>query len=175
MAATVPAELESDSSARRRLTYVLAISGVAALGGLLFGYDTAVISGAIGYLERYLSLDAASKGWAASAALIGCILGAAIAGQMGDRLGRKPSLMICGCLFAVSALWSAVPHSLSMLATARILGGVGIGATSVLAPKASRDLRGLLDCWPLAGSDEAPSASVASWTACLAACWNWRS
>jgi sugar porter (SP) family MFS transporter len=149
MAATVSAELESDSSAKRRLTYVLAISAVAALGGLLFGYDTAVISGAIGYLERYLSLDAASKGWAASSALIGCILGAAIAGQMGDRLGRKPSLMICGCLFAVSALWSAVPHSLSMLATARILGGVGIGATSVLAPLylaeiAPSNIRGVL-------------------------------
>jgi SP family arabinose:H+ symporter-like MFS transporter len=134
MAAAVPADLDAHTSAKNRLAYVLAISAVAALGGLLFGYDTAVISGAIGYLERYLALDAASKGWAASSALIGCIFGAAIAGQLGDRLGRKPSLMICGCLFAVSSLWSALPHSLSELATARILGGVGIGATSVLAP-----------------------------------------
>jgi SP family arabinose:H+ symporter-like MFS transporter len=137
------------STPTSRMVYLLAISGVAALGGLLFGYDTAVISGAIGYLESHFQLDTAATGWAASSALVGCIIGAAGAGQVGDRFGRKPSLLACGVLFAVTAVWSALPNSLSELAMARILGGVAIGGSSVLAPLylaeiAPAALRGIL-------------------------------
>lgn len=114
--------------------YLLAIGVVAALGGFLFGYDTAVISGAIGYLESYFQLDSAGKGWAASSALVGCVVGAAIAGHLGDRLGRKPTLILCGFLYAISAIGSGLPRSLTELAIARIVGGMAIGATSVIGP-----------------------------------------
>lgn len=129
--------------------YLLGVSLVAALGGLMFGYDTAVISGAIGYLESHFQLDTAAVGWAASSALVGCIIGAAGAGQVGDRFGRKPSLVACGALFAITAVWSALPSSLAELAVARILGGVAIGGSSVLAPLylaeiAPAALRGIL-------------------------------
>ena len=76
------------------MAYVARLAMVAALGGLLFGYDTAVISGAIGFLQTRFGLDAVMKGWAASSALIGCILGASIAGTVSDRLGRKKVLVV---------------------------------------------------------------------------------
>ncbi len=114
--------------------YVLLLAMVAALGGLLFGYDTAVISGAIGFLKVRFELDAVMTGWTASCALIGCILGAAVAGSMSDGLGRKRVLLIAAVLFLVSALWSAVPRSLTEFVIARILGGVGVGMASMLSP-----------------------------------------
>lgn len=114
--------------------YVVLLALVAALGGLLFGYDTAVISGAIGFLKTRFELDAVMTGWAASSALIGCIVGAAVAGVLSDRLGRKRVLLIAAILFLVSALWSAVPRSLDEFVIARILGGIGVGMASMLSP-----------------------------------------
>jgi len=116
------------------LGYLLVISFVAAFGGLLFGYDTAVVSGAIGFLSRHFRLTADLTGWAASSLLVGCMAGAALAGPAGDRFGRKPSLVFCGALFALSALASAVPDSLAAFAWARFAGGVAIGAASMLSP-----------------------------------------
>jgi len=116
------------------LGYLLIISFVAAFGGLLFGYDTAVVSGAIGFLSRHFRLTAELTGWAASSLLVGCMAGAALAGPAGDRFGRKPSLVFCGALFALSALASAVPDSLAAFAWARFAGGVAIGAASMLSP-----------------------------------------
>ena len=92
---------------------VLLSSLVAALGGLLFGYDTAVISGAIGFLRIHFSLDAAATGWAASSALVGCIFGAGIAGTISDRFGRKRALILAAVLYLVSAAWSAIPATVS--------------------------------------------------------------
>jgi SP family xylose:H+ symportor-like MFS transporter len=114
--------------------YILSVCMVAALGGLLFGYDTAVISGAIGFLRTYFQLDATQMGWAASSALLGCIGGVAIAGVLCDRLGRKTVLMLSAILFAVSAIGSAVPKNLTMLVLFRILGGFGVGAVSMTSP-----------------------------------------
>ena len=74
--------------------YVYLLALVAALGGLLFGYDTAVISGAIGFMEEHFSLDAVEKGWVASCALLGCIVGAAAAGALSDAVGRKKVLLV---------------------------------------------------------------------------------
>ncbi len=114
--------------------YVELLCLVAALGGLLFGYDTAVISGAIGFIRQLFGLDAAQTGWAASSALVGCVIGVAAAGAMSDFLGRKKGLVLAGIMFAVSAAGSALAQSLSGLVLFRILGGFGIGAASMLSP-----------------------------------------
>ena len=113
---------------------VLLSSLVAALGGRLFGYDTAGISGAIGFLRTPFALDAASTGWAASSALVGCILGAGIAGEISDRFGRKRALILAAILYLVSAVWSAIPATVSEFVVARIIGGVGVGMASLLSP-----------------------------------------
>jgi SP family arabinose:H+ symporter-like MFS transporter len=116
------------------LGYLLLLSLVAACGGFLFGYDTAVVSGAIGFLKAHFQLSAELTGWAASSLLVGCMVGAMIGGPLGDRFGRKPGLILCGVLFAVSSLVSALPQSLAMFAWARFAGGVAIGAASMLSP-----------------------------------------
>jgi SP family arabinose:H+ symporter-like MFS transporter len=116
------------------LRYVLLISLVAAFGGFLFGYDTAVINGAIGYLTKHFHLSAELTGWAASSLLVGCMIGAMVGGPMGDRFGRRPSLVFCAALFAVSSVASALPHTLAAFAWARFAGGVAIGAASMLSP-----------------------------------------
>ncbi|HMQ08941.1 MAG TPA: sugar porter family MFS transporter [Saprospiraceae bacterium] len=113
---------------------VYKLTAVAALGGLLFGYDTAVISGAIGYLQLKFELSAAMKGWAASSAIIGCIFGAMAAGSLSDRFGRKKILMVTAVLFGISAIGSAVPTNLTQFAIARFVGGLGVGAASMLSP-----------------------------------------
>lgn len=109
-------------------------AGVAALAGLLFGYDTAVVNGAIDYLQEHFGLSAALHGWAASSALIGCIPGAAVAGMASDRLGPRRALAMTAALFFLSAVFSAVPQSLGQFVWARFVGGVAVGAASMLAP-----------------------------------------
>lgn len=115
-----------------RVVYLL--TAVAALGGLLFGYDTAVIAGAIGFLQTKFELTAAMKGWAASSAIIGCIFGAMFAGYMSDRYGRKRILILTALLFGLSAVGSAIPSNLTQFAVARFIGGLGVGAASMLSP-----------------------------------------
>ena len=114
--------------------YLAAICTVASLGGFLFGFDTAVISGTIGFVETQYALSSLALGWFASSALIGCIGGAAVAGALGDRFGRKPILILSGVLYFISALGSAVPPNFEWLIAARMIGGVGVGMASVLAP-----------------------------------------
>ena len=114
--------------------YLLLICLVAALGGFLFGYDTAVVSGAIGFLTRHFKLTADLTGWAASSLIVGCMAGAALGGPLGDRFGRKPSLIVCAALFALSSVASALPQSLAAFAWARFAGGLAIGAASMLSP-----------------------------------------
>jgi len=114
--------------------YVTMLSAVAALGGLLFGYDTAVIAGAIGFLRAHFALDAAATGWAASSALVGCLFGAAIAGFTADRLGRKKALLVAAVLYTASGILSAIPATIGQFTLARILGGIGIGTASVVCP-----------------------------------------
>ena len=83
--------------------YVFGLCSVAALGGLLFGYDTAVISGAIGYMSRHFTMTPALEGWTSSSVLLGCALGAGMAGWLSDRLGRKPGLLFSAICFLVSS------------------------------------------------------------------------
>jgi SP family arabinose:H+ symporter-like MFS transporter len=114
--------------------YLYLISLTAALGGLLFGYDTAVIAGAIGLLRIKFELSAAMTGWAASSAIIGCIFGAMFAGKLSDVYGRKKILIITAVLFAISAIGSAIPQNLTQFVLARFIGGLGVGAASMLSP-----------------------------------------
>ena len=107
---------------------------VASIGGLLFGFDTAVISGTFGFVERLYNLSKLEVGWFGSSALVGCILGAAVAGTLSDRFGRKPILILAAVFFFVSALYSTIPPTFQVLIWARIVGGVGVGMASVLAP-----------------------------------------
>lgn len=114
--------------------YVYQISMVAALGGLLFGYDTAVISGAIGSIKARFELSPALEGWAASSAIWGCVVGVAAAGFLADRFGRKKILLLSAVLFAISSIGSALPQSLTQFVVARMIGGLGIGAASMISP-----------------------------------------
>lgn len=107
---------------------------VASLGGLLFGFDTAVISGTIGFVEHQFALSKLMLGWFGSSALVGSILGAMVAGVLSDRFGRKPILIVAGILFFISALGSTLPPSFTFLIVARLVGGLGVGMASVLAP-----------------------------------------
>jgi MFS transporter, SP family, xylose:H+ symportor len=107
---------------------------VATLGGLLFGYDTAVISGGIGFLKQFFSLDAAQEGWAASSALLGCVAGVCVTGWFSDRFGRKTTLIVAAILFLISALGSAIPRSLTEFVLYRALGGIGVGIASMVSP-----------------------------------------
>ena len=116
------------------VAYVYVLASVAALGGLLFGYDTAVISGAVGYLTEHFALSAGWKGWAVSCALVGCVFGAAGAGVLSDWLGRKRVLMIAAVLFTISAIGASLPRDLWEFVIARLLGGFAIGAASMLSP-----------------------------------------
>ena len=115
-------------------SYVYKATIVAAVGGLLFGYDTAVVAGAIGFIQKLYSLSPAMKGWIASCALIGCIIGAMFAGTLSDKIGRKKMLILSGVLFAVSSVGIAFPLSLTWFVIFRLIGGIGIGVASMLAP-----------------------------------------
>jgi SP family xylose:H+ symportor-like MFS transporter len=121
-------------SDRGSITYLVLICLVAALGGLLFGYDTAVISGAIGFLQTHFALTAAMKGWTAGCALLGCVIGAALAGTLSDRFGRRNTLIVSAVLFLISAIGTAVPETLTQFIIFRIVGGLGVGAASLTSP-----------------------------------------
>ncbi len=119
---------------RGSIIYVMLVCMVAALGGLLFGYDTGVINGAIGPLEKHFSLDANWKGWATGCALVGCAIGAAVAGVLSDWVGRKKVLILSAILFFVSAVGTALPKSIAAFIIYRIIGGLGVGAASMSSP-----------------------------------------
>ncbi len=107
---------------------------VSSLGGFLFGYDNIVISGAIGHLSNFYHLEPAAIGWAAGCALIGCLIGSACSGAFADRFGLKRALYTCSACFALSSVGVWLAGSFSQYVMWRILGGVGIGAASIVAP-----------------------------------------
>ncbi|MGN6439718.1 MAG: sugar porter family MFS transporter [Agriterribacter sp.] len=116
------------------LKYVYRYTIVAAIGGLLFGYDTAVVAGAIGFIEEKYQLSPAMKGWAASCAIVGCMVGAMLSGGLSDRLGRKKVLMISAFAFAISSIGILIPSGIGSFIFFRLIGGVGIGVASILSP-----------------------------------------
>ncbi|MFC2097610.1 sugar porter family MFS transporter [Bacteroidota bacterium] len=114
--------------------YLAALTAIAALGGFLFGFDTAVISGTTQMVREKFALDAVSEGWFVSSALTGCILGVATAGKVSDLFGRKKILALSGILFLISAVGCAVSVSHVFLITSRLIGGIGVGIASMLSP-----------------------------------------
>ncbi len=114
--------------------YLYRITLTATLGGLLFGYDTGVISGAEIYLRNFFHLTPAQEGWAVASALVGCILGAPLAAPVSERFGRRKALLAAALFFSLSAVGSAIPSNLGQFALARILGGVAVGWASILCP-----------------------------------------
>lgn len=116
------------------LLYVIFLSAVAALGGFLFGYDTAVISGTIKSVSVQFQLDEIAVGWYVGCALVGSILGVAIAGKLSDAFGRKAVLLFSAVLFTSSGIGCMLAETISGLVFYRIIGGVGIGVASVISP-----------------------------------------
>ena len=106
----------------------------ASLGGLLFGFDTAVISGTIGFVNEQYALNVVEQGWYVSSALVGCIAGVVTAGLISDRFGRKYALLISAALFSASALGCMIAVSFTTLVVFRLLGGIGVGVASMLSP-----------------------------------------
>ena len=127
--------VSSDIKADLNLGYIWLISVVAALGGLLFGYDWVVIGGAKPFFETYFHITtAAQSGWANSCALIGCLVGALVAGASSDKFGRKRLLIASALLFGITSLGNALAPDFSIFIAWRMLGGVAIGLASNLSP-----------------------------------------
>jgi MFS transporter, SP family, galactose:H+ symporter len=114
--------------------YVLLVASIAALGGLLFGYDTGVISGAILFISKQFVLDDRLQAFTISVVLIGCIGGSAVSGSVADRIGRRPTLFGAGVIFLLGALLSAFAGTEAILLCGRFVVGLGIGLSSVVAP-----------------------------------------
>src|SRR5690554_5880943 len=114
--------------------YVFSLSVVAALGGLLFGYDTAVISGTISQVTEQFQLSTLESGWYVGCALVGSITGVLIAGTLSDKLGRKTTMVISAVLFTVSAVGCAIATDFDLLVIYRIIGDAGIGIVSIVCP-----------------------------------------
>ena len=116
------------------LGYLVFLSVVAALGGFLFGYDTAVISGTIAQVTKLFRLDTLQQGWYVGCALIGSIIGALFAGGISDRFGRKITMVLSAVLFSTSAIGCTICTNFNQLVLYRIIGGVGIGVVSIISP-----------------------------------------
>jgi sugar porter (SP) family MFS transporter len=127
-----PVRTAQNPSMKNRYAYL--ISAVAALGGFLFGFDTAIVNGALVFLKREFALNNVQTEWAAGSLLAGCIAGTAVAGALGDRRGRKWPLLLSAALFAVAAIGAAVPQTLAQFVVARVAGGIAIGLVSTLVP-----------------------------------------
>ncbi|MEO6916730.1 MAG: sugar porter family MFS transporter [Chitinophagaceae bacterium] len=118
---------------QKRISLLL-ITLVASLGGFLFGFDMAVISGVLPLVQKQFSLSAAQEGWFVSSALVGCIIGVAFSGELSDRLGRKKPLILTAVLFVISALGCLLMPSLNGVIASRLIGGIGIGIASNVVP-----------------------------------------
>ena len=129
--ATEPGIAGSD---RVNMGFIALIVAVATIGGFMFGYDSGVINGTQDGLERAFNLSALGTGFNVGAILLGCAAGAFVAGRLSDLIGRKTVMLIAAALFIVSALWAGAADSSMHFIIARFIGGLGVGAASVLAP-----------------------------------------
>jgi sugar porter (SP) family MFS transporter len=122
------------SKYRFNIGYILGISFISALGGYLFGFDFAVISGALPFLQKQFSLDAYWEGFATGSLALGAIIGCLIAGTVSDKYGRKPGLLVAAAIFAVSSLAMAFSPSRDVFIGSRFCAGIGVGMASMLSP-----------------------------------------
>jgi SP family arabinose:H+ symporter-like MFS transporter len=119
---------------KRTAFYVIAVTLVAAIGGLIFGFDTAIVAGATRYMKEQFSLNSLQEGWAVAVVLIGCMFGAGLAGPISDRIGRRRLMLVSAVLFLVSAVGCALPRTITAFVIFRFVGGLGIGSAAVLSP-----------------------------------------
>ena len=131
----VSGEVEvSQPGTNLRLIFLLAAACTASLGGLLFGFDIAIITGAGPYLRMHFGLNDLSLGWAFSSLLFGCVLGSLFTGRLADRWGRRPTLLGAAGLFAVTSVLTGAAQTFAFFIAARLLGGLAVGAVSILSP-----------------------------------------
>ena len=125
-----------EAKAKYNMAFLWRICLVAALGGLLFGYDWVVIGGAKPFFVKFFGLENSEVlvGWAMSSALVGCLIGSVISGVSSDKFGRKRLLILSGLLFVVSAIGTGLANTFSVFVIYRLLGGIGIGLASNLSP-----------------------------------------
>ncbi|HHX83898.1 MAG TPA: sugar porter family MFS transporter [Actinomycetales bacterium] len=128
------AERPADEEESFHTGRVVVLAAVAALGGLLFGFDTSVINGGVGAIQETFGMGAALTGFTVSSALLGCMVGAYVAGRLADRWGRTRVMVLASALFTVSALGSGFAFGAWDLILWRVVGGLGVGAASVIAP-----------------------------------------
>jgi len=128
------ASMQSDLHAPRKPRLVYLIAMVAAVGGFIFGYDLAIISGAMIFLKSEFALSPNQLGFAIGCALLGCLIGPILGGTLADRLGRKRTLIIAAFLFGVSAIGTALPRNIYEFNIFRFVGGMGVGLASVISP-----------------------------------------
>src|SRR5438128_11013976 len=133
-ASTAKMDSEGTGAEAQSMTYVVLLATTAAISGFLFGFDTAVINGVLLFLRRQFALSNLQTEIAASSLLLGCLLGAAGASMIGDRYGRKKSLIASAILFALSSVGAAAANTVTVFSVARLLGGLAIGLASVLTP-----------------------------------------
>ena len=133
---TDKADLAVGQHERVNMSYVYLITAVAAVGGFLFGFDTAIIAGAIGFITTHFHLEKSPElvGFAVSSVLIGCMIGASISGVLSDKFGRKKVLLAAALIFVATAILASIPKTLMQFALARLLMGVAVGIESVLSP-----------------------------------------
>lgn len=124
---------ETESS-KRPGSLLIGASLTAAIGGFLFGFDTAVISGTISFVKSQFALNTIEEGWYVSSALVGCIVGVSFAGALSDRFGRKKVLLLSSLLFLASTIGCTVAPTHLVLTLSRLVAGTGIGVASMLAP-----------------------------------------
>ncbi len=123
-----------ESKPKKSSLFLVAITLVATMGGFLFGFDIAVISGVLPFVKDQFALSPVAEGWFVSSALLGCILGVSFSGELSDRLGRKKMLMLSSVLFFISGAGTALSSGFTSLVLTRMLGGTGIGVASIVAP-----------------------------------------
>jgi SP family arabinose:H+ symporter-like MFS transporter len=153
------------------LRYVIFLGSTAALGGLLFGFDIAIITGAGPFITREFALSDIGLGWAFSSLLFGCVLGCFIAGRLTDRYGRKKLLLVVAALFALTSIATALAPGFTAFVTARFLGGLAVGGVSLLSPMYVSEvspptIRGRMGTLYQIRSSPASSCPTASTTCC---------
>jgi SP family sugar:H+ symporter-like MFS transporter len=129
-----PAVVDDSAQEPIAVARVACIAAAAAIGGFLFGYDSAVINGAVPGIQATFRSGSAATGFAVASILIGCALGALLAGRLADAIGRAPSLLLTGVVFTLSAVWTGFVGSEATFNVARFLSGMAVGAASVVSP-----------------------------------------